>query len=505
MKDTFYITTPIYYASSPPHVGSAYTTVIADVIVRWHRLQGRRSLLLTGLDEHGARQVDAAEKAGLSPQEFVDSVAPHYTKLWERLEISNDDFIRTTEERHKSAVVPFMEKLREAGDIYLAPYEGWYCRRCEEFKSDDELVDGNCPIHSSPVERLTEENYYFRLSKYNDELLRLYEDTPDFLRPRRAYNEMYSLLKQGLHDQPISRPSVSWGVPLPWDPDHVIYVWIEALANYITAIGYGVEPDRFDRFWPADVHLMAKEIVRHHAVVWPAMLKSVGLPLPKMVFGHGWLLASGEKISKSGRGITDISPHEIVDTYGVDAYRYYFTRGINFGGDDSNFSLEDFHARYNAELANDLGNLASRTIAMIERYFDGVVPPAGNLAKEEEGLIRVAVKAASTAEQHMAKLEVTRAFDVVWEIIREGNKYLVRREPWKLARHEKELPLVGQILNATVHSLAWAASLLSPVMPIAMTDLWSRLGYEGVARLEPPGPAGNRVRAGEALFPRLEA
>jgi methionyl-tRNA synthetase len=504
MKDTFYITTPIYYASSPPHIGSAYTTVIADVLVRWQRLYGKKAYLLTGLDEHGARQVDAADKVGLTPQEFVDSVAPHYTELWARLEISNDDFIRTTEDRHKRAVVPFMEKLRDADDIYIAPYEGWYCKRCEEFKSESEIVDGNCPIHGSPVEHLTEDNYYFRLSKYNEPLLRLYEERQDFLRPQRAYNEMYALLKQGLLDQPISRPSVSWGIPLPWDTDHVIYVWIEALANYITAIDYGTSAERFEQLWPADVHLMAKEIVRHHAVVWPAMLMSVGLPLPKTVFAHGWLLAGGEKISKSGRGITDISPHEIIDMYGVDAYRYHFTRGVNFGGDDANFSLEDLHARYTADLANDLGNLASRTIAMIERYFNGVVP-AAQIVESAESSMRTTVSGAGPkADALMNDLRVTEAVGEVWEIVRHANRYLVEREPWKLARDDANLPLVGSVLHVTTEALASLAALLSPVMPSAMHELWRRLGFDGEPRVDAPAPGGNRVTMGEALFPRLE-
>ncbi len=505
MKDTFYITTPIYYASSPPHVGSAYSTVVSDFIARWHRLHDRKVHFLTGLDEHGARQVTAARDAGMSPQEFVDSVAPHYRSLWERLLISNDDFIRTTEERHKAPVAPFMEKLRDAGDVYLAPYEGWYCERCEEFKTDAEIVDGNCAIHGRPVERLEEQNYYFRLSKYNDDLLKLYEEQPNFLRPRRAYNEMYAFLKQGLIDQAISRPTVKWGIPLPWDPEHVIYVWIEALANYITAIGYATETERFERIWPADVHVMAKEIVRHHAVVWPAMLMSVGLPLPKAVYAHGWLLAGGEKISKSGRGITDISPHELADIYGVDAYRFHFVRGVQFGGDDANFSLEDMQARYNAELANDLGNLVSRTLNMVERYCGGVVPPADVTEGLEEALLATAASADAEADALVIEFEVTEAVGRVWEIVRHANRYLVDREPWKLARDDANKPLVGGVLNATSRVLSTVAALLAPVMPTAMQELWSRLGYEGEPRLDAPDPAGNRVRVGESLFPRLDS
>ena len=504
MKDTFYITTPIYYVNSPPHVGSAYTTVIADVIARWHRLHGRKVHFLTGVDEHGARQVKAAEEAGLDPQTYVDSMAPHYRELWQALDISNDDFIRTTEERHKKAVVPLMEKLRDADDIYLATYEGWYCIRCEEFKTEDELVDGKCPIHHAPVERLREDNYYFRLSKYNDALIRLYEETPDFLRPRRAYNEMYALLKQGLLDQPISRPTVKWGVPVPWDPDHVIYIWIEALANYITAIGFGSDWDRFERIWPADVHLMGKEIVRHHAVVWPAMLISAGLPLPKRVFAHGHLLAGGEKISKSGKGITQISPQDLIADYGVDGYRFHFVRSVSFG-EDGNFSLEEMEARYNAELANDFGNLASRTLSMIDRYADGVVP-APEVSEDPETKLRDTIaRAGPSADGLFEDLRVTEAVAEIWEIVRHANRYLVEREPWKLARDEVNRAMVAGVLSVTAEALAALAALLSPVMPAACRELWARLGYAGEPVSDPPSPAGNRIATGEPLFPRIEA
>jgi methionyl-tRNA synthetase len=504
VKDTYYLTTPIYYASSPPHVGSAYTTVIADVIARWHRLHGRRVRFLTGTDEHGARQLKAAEDAGMTPQEYVDSVASRYEELWRTLLISNDDFIRTTDDRHKNGVRPFIERLIESGDIYTARYEGWYCVRCEEFKTETDVVDGNCAIHGTPVEWLAEDNHFFRLSKYNDALIDLYERDPDFLRPKRAYNEMYALLKQGLIDLPVSR-RINWGIPFPEDPEQVVYVWVEALLNYVTAIGYPLDEATFGRLWPADVHLMAKEIVRFHAVIWPAMLISAGLPLPKHVFAHGWLLAGGEKISKSGRGITQIAPAELVDTYGVDAYRFHFTYGVKFGGDDANFSLEDMEARYNADLANDLGNLASRTIAMIERYFDGAVPASEATHQLELELLRSAEEADGRADARIGVFEVTEAVDAIWEIVRRTNKYLVEREPWKLARDPEQMPLVASVLATTAHVLAHVAALLSPVMPLAMTELWSRLGYEGDPRLEPSAPAGNRVRVGDPLFPRLES
>jgi methionyl-tRNA synthetase len=502
-EKVFYITTPIYYASSPPHVGSAYTTVVADFIARWHRLQDRPVHFLTGVDEHGARQLKAAEEAGVGPQEYVDSVASNYQELWRTLLISNDDFIRTTEDRHKRGVVPFIERLQANDDIYSARYEGWYCVRCEEFKTETDVVNGNCAIHGTPVEWLAEDNHFFRLSKYNDALIELYESDPGFLRPKRAFNEMYALLKQGLIDLPMSR-RINWGIPFPGDPEQVVYVWVEALTNYLTAIGYPDENERFESIWPADVHLMAKEIVRFHAVIWPAMLMSAGLPLPKQVFAHGWLLAGGEKISKSGRGITQIKPDELVDTYGVDAYRYHFVRGIAFGGDDASFSLEDMQARYNAELANDLGNLVSRTLTMIDRYCEGVVPTPSVSEAPEEKLRATIAGAGPAADALVGDLKVTEAVGEVWQIVRHANRYLVEREPWKLARDDANRPLVAGVLAVTAEALAALAVLLSPVMPDACRDLWTRLGYEGEPHLDPPSPAGNRIRTGESLFPRIE-
>ncbi len=505
MKDTFYITTPIYYVNDLPHIGHAYSTVVCDVIARWNRLQGRKVHFLTGTDEHGDTNARAAAEKGQTPKEYVDEIVPRWKELWRRLEISNDDYIGTTEERHKRQVVPFVRRLEDAGDIYLGTYEGWYCIGCEAFKSEDELVDGKCPDHPGrELEWLKEDNYYFRLSKYNDDLLKLYDENPDFLRPQRAYNEMYALLKQGLQDQPITRPSVKWGVTSPWDPGHVIYIWIEALQNYITAIGFADDPQAFAKIWPADVHVIGKEIVRHHAVVWPALLMSAGVALPKRVLAHGHLLAGGEKISKSGRRTIDISPYELIDVYGIDGYRFHFVRSVSFG-EDGNFSLEEMLARYNAELANDFGNLASRTIAMIERYFDGVVP-GPEMSEGPEDALRATVSAAGpSADALISDLRVTEGLAEVWEIVRHANRYLVEREPWKLVRDEANKPLVAGVLHVATDALGRLAALLSPVMPIACRELWRRLGYDGEPRLDPPPPTGNRVVVGEALFPRLEA
>ncbi|HVL82505.1 MAG TPA: methionine--tRNA ligase [Actinomycetota bacterium] len=503
MKDTWYITTPIYYSNDVPHIGHAYTTVAADFLSRWHRLQGRRVHFLTGTDEHGSKLAQAAEDKGLTPQEWVDTMAPRWKQLWQRLDITNDDFIRTTESRHKEPVARFMTELYEKGDIYLGTYEGLYCVRCEEFKTPTEAANGLCPVHGSPLEQLSEENYFFRLSAYNQALIDHYTANPGAISPERARSEVLGRLRDGLRDIPISRATVSWGIPLPWDQAHVIYVWIEALQNYITAVGYGSDEERFGAVWPADVHLIGKEIVWHHAIVWPAMLLAAGLELPRCVFAHGWLLAGGEKISKSGKAITQISPDELVSQFGVDGYRYHFLRAVTFG-DDGNFSLEDMHARYNADLANDIGNLASRTVAMVSRYFDGVVPGAAAAEGPEAGLLEVARSAVVNADALVAEMRITEAIAVVWEIVRHANRYLVEREPWKLARDEANLPLVGAILNTVAESLARGAALLWPAMPGAMSELWSRLGYEGEPVLEAPPAEGNRVRTADPLFPRLE-
>lgn len=503
MKDTWYITTPIYYPNDVPHVGHAYTTVAADFLSRWHRLHGRKVHFLTGLDEHGPKMAQAAADNGFEPQAWTDKIAPSWLQLWSTLEISNDDFIRTTEARHENPVAKFMQDLFDRGDIYLGSYEGLYCVRCEEFKTESDAVEGKCPIHGSVLEELSEDNYFFKLSSYNQALLDYVEANPEFAQPPRARNELIGRLKQGLRDVPVSRPSVTWGIPIPWDPKHVIYVWIEALQNYITAVGYGADEKRFEQIWPADVHLIGKEIIWHHAIVWPAMLMAAELPLPKTVFAHGWLLAGGEKISKSGKSVTQISPLDLTKTYGVDGYRYHFLRAIPFG-DDGNFSLEDMTARYNADLANDLGNLASRTTSMIGRYFDGVVPSADGGGQPEADLDELSRSVGAKADAAIAEYRITDAIAEIWEVVRHANRYLVEREPWKLAKDEANLPLVGSVLSTVATALARTSALLHPAMPGAMSELWSRLGYAGEPHLDPASAEGNTVRVEEALFPRLE-
>jgi len=377
-KDTFYLTTPIYYVNDVPHIGHAYTTVATDFLARYHRLRGERVHFLTGTDEHGEKVALAAAAAGLDPQAWADRVVPRWKEVWERLEISYDDFIRTTEERHVVPVQRLAQQLYDQGDVYLGEYEGPYCVACESFYQPSEIVDGLCPIHETPVVMLKEHNYFFRLSAYQDRLIELYETQPDFVAPESRRNEVLAFVRAGLQDLSMSRTSFNWGVPIPWDPAHVMYVWVDALQNYITAVGFGSDPERFERTWPADYHIIGKDILRQHAVIWPALLMAAGLPLPRHVFAHGYLTVGGKKMSKTN--LTGISPHMLLDEFGSDGYRYHFLREGTFGQDGA-FSYEAMLARYNADLANDLGNLVSRTLAMVTSYFDGVVPAPGETTK----------------------------------------------------------------------------------------------------------------------------
>ncbi len=386
----FYVTTPIYYVNDAPHIGHAYTTVAADTICRWHRQRGENVWLLTGTDEHGEKVLRTAEAAGVTPQQWADRlVAEHWKPVLATLDVANDDFIRTTERRHESRVQNFLTRLKDSGHIYSGDYEGPYCVGCEEFKLSGDLVPGTgelegqmlCPVHSRPVEMVSETNWFFRLSAFGDALLRHYEDHPDAVAPQSAHNEVTSFIRSGLQDLSISRSSFDWGIPVPWDTSQVVYVWFDALLNYATAVGLGDEPPssgaaKFAATWPADIHLVGKDILRFHAVIWPAMLMAAGLPLPGQVYAHGWLLVGGEKMSKSK--LTGIAPEQIIDHFGVDAFRYYFLRAIQFGNDGS-FSWEDMAARYTSELANGLGNLGSRATAMVGKYFDGRPARPGRL------------------------------------------------------------------------------------------------------------------------------
>jgi methionyl-tRNA synthetase len=510
MKDTFYVTTPIYYPNDVPHIGHAYTTVATDMVARYHRLRGERVFFLTGTDEHGKKVPEAARQQGLEPQAFVDRMEPRWREVWERLEISNDDYIRTTEPRHEAAVRQLLTAVHENGrdDIYLGTYEGLYCVSCEAYYTEDELVDGMCPIHGRPVEAMSEENYFFRLSAYQDRLLEHYEAHPEAVQPEARRNEVLSLIKGGLRDFSISRTSFAWGVPLPWDQKHLCYVWFDALTNYVTAAGYGSDQPRFERMWPADVHFIGKDIIRFHAIYWPAMLMAAGVEPPRQVWAHGFLLVGGEKMSKTK--LTGIHPFELADHFGVDAYRYYFLREVQFGQDGS-FSWESMTDRYHADLANGLGNLASRVLAMIGSYFAGRVPePEG--AGAEADLPQVVAEAVERHDRLMEEVALSPAIGAVWDIVDRANGYLVEREPWKLAKDEGRRGELAAVLYAAGEVLRVLAVLVSPVMPDAARRLWAQLGV--AERLEDqrlPAAAvwgglapGTRVARGESLFPRLQ-
>ncbi len=510
-RDVFYITTPIYYPNDVPHIGHAYDAVAADVIARFHRLLGERVFHLTGTDEHGLKLQRAAEAAGMDPQAWVDQMEPRWREVWQRLGIGYDDYIRTTEPRHEAAVVKLLEAVHGNGrdDIYLGHYEGWYCVACEAYYTEADLVDGNCPIHGRPVELLREENYFFRLSAYRERLLEHYERHPEAVEPEARRNEVLSLIRAGLQDFSISRTSFRWGIPLPWDPAHVCYVWFDALANYIAAAGYASDTDRFASVWPADIHMIGKDILRFHAIYWPAMLMAGGVEPPRQVWAHGFLTVGGQKMSKTNA--TGIHPFELLDHFGADSYRYFFMREIQFG-QDGNFSWESMVERHNADLANGLGNLVSRVLAMLASYFDGVVPevPA---AGAEGDLPAVVAEAGGRFDELMRRVQITPAITAVWEIVDRANGYLVEREPWKLAKDPARRAELGSILYAAAETLRILAVLISPVMPSAAERLWSQLGIPeplGDQRLPKalewgalrPGTA---TAKGDALFPRLES
>jgi methionyl-tRNA synthetase len=509
-RRTFYVTTPIYYPNDVPHIGHAYTSVATDFVARYHRLRGEDVFFLTGTDEHGKKVPQAARDQGMDPQEFVDRMEPRWREVWDRLGISHDDYIRTTEPRHEAAVSKLLQAVHDNGrdDIYLGTYEGLYCVSCEAYYTEDELVDGTCPIHGTPVEAMREENYFFRLSAYEERLLEHYEAHPEAVRPEARRNEVVSLIERGLRDFSVSRTSFAWGVPLPWDPAHVCYVWFDALTNYITAAGYADDPERFAGVWPADVHFIGKDILRFHAIYWPAMLMAAGVEPPRQVWAHGFLLVGGEKMSKSK--LTGIHPFDLVDHFGADAYRYYFLREIQFGQDGS-FSWESMTDRYHADLANGLGNLASRVLAMLGSYFDGVVPEPVD-ATAAADLPAVAAEASARYDRHMDEVALSQALAAVWGVVGRANGYLVEREPWAIAKDDARRDELASVLYASAEALRILAVLISPIMPHAAEALWGQLGIEqplSAQRL--PGAAtwgglvpGTRTTKGESLFPRLE-
>jgi methionyl-tRNA synthetase len=467
---------------------------------------------LTGTDEHGQKVLRSAEAKGLAPKEWTDQIVPRWTEVWKALDISNDDFIRTTDERHEKPVQAFVQDLYDRDEIYLGAYEGLYCVGCEEFKNPDELVDGKCPLHGTEPEVVEEDNYFFRLSKYAEPLIERYESNERAIMPEARRNEILGKLRQGLDDLSISRVSFDWGVPIPWDPKHVIYVWVDALQNYTTAVGYGRDQAMFDRIWPANVHMVGKDILWFHSVIWPAMLMALDLPLPETVFAHGFLQVGGEKMSKSR--LTGISPHDLIGTFGSDGYRYYFMRDISFG-QDGNFSWEAMVDRYNSDLANDFGNLASRVTSMAVRYLDGKVPrPATD--DDLEDVDRELMKAQANAFTHMTRsielLTPTQACKSVFSFVRRANAYVEEVAPWVLAKDESKRRRLEVVLYQLLDGLRLMAIMMSAITPRAAQELWSRLGQDGpVEQSTFPEDLrwgslgeGTSITTGDPLFPRIE-
>jgi methionyl-tRNA synthetase len=504
MAKPFYVTTPIYYVNDAPHIGHAYPTVAADAIARWRRLWGDDVVFLTGTDEHGLKVQRAAEEQGVTPREWADRTSERYRDSWRLLDITNTDFIRTTEPRHYEAVQQFLQVVYDRGFIELGVYEGLYCVACEAYYTEDELVDGLCPIHARPVEVVTEENYFFQLSRFGDQLLEHYGAHPEAVQPESRRNEVLGFIKQGLRDFSMSRTSLSWGIPLPWDPTHVTYVWFDALFNYCSAIGYGHDRARFDRYWPADYHIIGKDILRFHAVYWPAMLLAAGEAPPTCVFAHGFLLIGGEKMSKTA--LNQIAPADLVADFGSDGFRYHFLTDQRFGP-DGDFSYESMLARYNADLANNFGNLANRVLNMTASYCDGLAPDA-----RDDGPLRDATaRAAQGMEAGMERLDYAAGLAAVWELIRAANSYIEAREPWRLHK-TGDTAATAAVLGDCLEALRVVALLASPAIPRASAELWRRLGLPGRPedqRLPDAaawglGPEGTRLEKGEPLFPRLE-
>lgn len=509
-KKTYYITTPIYYPSGKLHIGHSYTTVAADAVARYKRLTGYDVMFLTGTDEHGQKIQLKAEEKGVTPKQYVDEIVSGIKDLWKLMKITNDRFIRTTDEDHVAAVQNIFKKLYDQGDIYKGEYEGWYCTPCESFWTKTQLVDGKCPDCGREVELTKEESYFFRLSKYQDRLIKHIEENPDFLQPASRQNEMLNnFLRPGLEDLAVSRTTFNWGVPVPFDDKHVIYVWIDALSNYITALGYSSSDDtNFKKYWPADVQLVGKEIVRFHTIIWPAMLMALDLPLPKQVYGHGWLLLEGGKMSKSKGNVVD--PQILVDKYGLDAIRYFLLREVPFGSDGV-FSNEALINRINADLANDLGNLVSRTVAMIDKYFGGTIPDKKETGDFDSDLIGLVKETPAKVAELMDKLQFSTALSEIWKAVSRTNKYIDETMPWVLAKDEANNARLAQVMYNLAESLRIVAILIQPFMPETPEKIWGQLGIEDRSLVEWDKakewgmyPSGATVKKGDVIFPRID-
>ncbi|MBQ7759983.1 MAG: methionine--tRNA ligase [Acidaminococcaceae bacterium] len=506
-KPTYYITTPIYYPSDKLHIGHAYCTTIADTLARFHRAKGEDVFFLTGSDEHGLKIQRKAQEKGITPIQYVDAIIANFKQLWNELNISNNDFIRTSEERHHKVVQDVLTKIFEQGDIYKKNYEGLYCVPCESYWLERQLVDGKCPDCGRPVEKMQEESYFFKLSKYQDWWLQFIEENPDFIQPASRRNEMINFVKQGLEDLCITRTTFDWGIPVPFDKKHVVYVWFDALLNYLTGIKYGTDDAMFNKFWPASLHLVGKEIVRFHTIIWPIMLKAMGVELPQKVYGHGWLVIDGDKMSKSKGNVID--PLALIDEFGADAIRYFLLREIVFGN-DGNFSRDALITRINSDLANDLGNLLHRTVSMIEKYHGGMVTNAGVSEAVDEDLIALVNTTVANFQKDMDAMEINSAIKGVWALISRANKYIDETGPWILAKDEAKAARLQTVMYNLAETLRVVAILVAPFIPSTSPKIYTQLGLEVPAEFLLADAEwgkmanGTKVQKGDPLYPRIE-